>query len=68
MCVKSKRRASTAIFRKTPNSTPPKSANRCWTCRFGEIEDKVARAQVIDVSKLSGDKVVFGAHGGVGGW
>jgi transcription elongation factor GreA len=26
-----------------------------------EIEDKVARAQVIEVSKLSGDKVVFGA-------
>src|SRR5262245_62558632 len=26
-----------------------------------EIEDKIARAQVIDVSKLSGDKVVFGA-------
>src|ERR671932_587397 len=26
-----------------------------------EIEDKLARAQVIDVAKLSGDKVVFGA-------
>lgn len=26
-----------------------------------DIEDKVARAQVIEVSKLSGDKVVFGA-------
>ena len=26
-----------------------------------EIEDRLARAQVIDVSKLSGDKVVFGA-------
>jgi transcription elongation factor GreA len=26
-----------------------------------EIEDKMARAQVIDVSQLSGDKVVFGA-------
>jgi len=26
-----------------------------------EIEDKVARAQVIDVSKLSGEKIVFGA-------
>lgn len=26
-----------------------------------EMEDKIARAQVIDVSKLSGDKVVFGA-------
>lgn len=26
-----------------------------------DMEDKLARAQVIDVSKLSGDKVVFGA-------
>jgi len=26
-----------------------------------EIEDKIARAQVIEVSKLSGDKIVFGA-------
>ena len=26
-----------------------------------EIEDKIARAQVIDISKLSGDRVVFGA-------
>ena len=26
-----------------------------------EIEDKIARAQVIEVGKLSGDKVVFGA-------
>jgi len=26
-----------------------------------ECEDKIARAQVIDITKLSGDKVVFGA-------
>jgi transcription elongation factor GreA len=26
-----------------------------------EVDDKLARAQVIDISKLSGDKVVFGA-------
>lgn len=26
-----------------------------------EMEDKIARAQVIDVSKLSGEKIVFGA-------
>jgi len=29
--------------------------------RVREIEDKIARAQVIDVSKLSGDTVKFGA-------
>ncbi len=26
-----------------------------------ELEDRIARAQVIDISKLSGDKIVFGA-------
>lgn len=29
--------------------------------RIAEIEDKLARAQVIDVTKLSGDQVKFGA-------
>ncbi len=29
--------------------------------RIAEIEDKMARAQVIDVSKLSGKQVKFGA-------
>jgi len=29
--------------------------------RVGELEDKVARAEVIDVSKLSGKTVMFGA-------
>ncbi|HEY1541984.1 MAG TPA: transcription elongation factor GreA [Xanthobacteraceae bacterium] len=29
--------------------------------RIAEIEDKLARAEVIDVSKLSGDTVMFGA-------
>lgn len=29
--------------------------------RVSELEDKIARAQVIDVSKLSGDQVKFGA-------
>jgi transcription elongation factor GreA len=30
--------------------------------RIKEIEDKLARAEIIDPSKLSGDKVAFGAH------
>lgn len=29
--------------------------------RVGELEDKIARAEVIDVSKLSGKTVMFGA-------
>ena len=29
--------------------------------RIAEIEDKIARAQIIDISKLSGDQVKFGA-------
>ena len=29
--------------------------------RIAEIEDKISRAEVIDVSKLSGDTVMFGA-------
>ena len=29
--------------------------------RIGELEDLIARAEVIDVSKLSGDKIKFGA-------
>jgi transcription elongation factor GreA len=29
--------------------------------RIAELEDKIARAEVIDVSKLSGDTITFGA-------
>lgn len=29
--------------------------------RIRELEDKISRAEVIDISKLSGEKVVFGA-------
>ena len=29
--------------------------------RVGELEDLIARAEVIDVTKLSGDKIKFGA-------
>jgi transcription elongation factor GreA len=30
--------------------------------RVLELEDKMARAEVINVTKLSGDRVIFGAH------
>ena len=29
--------------------------------RVGELEDKIARAEIIDISKLSGKQVMFGA-------
>ncbi len=33
-----------------------------WTeARVAELEDKISRAEVIDISKLSGDTVTFGA-------
>ncbi len=33
-----------------------------WTeARMAELEDKISRAEVIDISKLSGDTVTFGA-------
>ena len=35
---------------------------QCWIeGRIAVIEDQIARAQVIDISKLSGDQVKFGA-------
>jgi transcription elongation factor GreA len=34
-----------------------------WTeARVAELEDKLSRADIIDISKLSGDTVKFGAH------
>ena len=34
-----------------------------WTeARVAELEDKISRAEVIDISKLSGDTVKFGAR------
>jgi len=34
-----------------------------WTeARVAELEDKISRADIIDVSRLSGDTVKFGAH------
>mgnify|MGYP003449323357 FL=1 len=34
-----------------------------WTeARVSELEDKISRAEVIDITKLSGDTVMFGAQ------
>ena len=40
---------------------PPRSSSRTTRARIAELEDKLARAEVIDVSKLSGDTIKFGA-------
>ena len=58
---RSPRRAPTAICRRTPNITPPRKRSRINEGRIAELEDKIARAEVIDVSKLSGDTIKFGA-------
>ena len=50
-----------ATCRKTPNTTPRASARASSRAASCELEDKIARAEVIDVSKLSGKVVKFGA-------
>jgi transcription elongation factor GreA len=46
------RRASTAISRRTPSITPRATAE-LHRGRVLELEDKISRAEIIDVSKLS---------------
>ncbi len=50
-----------ATSRRTPSITPPRNSSRTTRARIAELEDKIARADVIDVSKLSGDTIKFGA-------
>ena len=54
-------RARTAISRRTRSITPPRNQQSHNEGRIAELEDKLARAEVIDVSKLSGDTIKFGA-------
>ena len=53
--------ARTATCRRTPSITPPRRCSRTTRARIAELEDKLARAEIIDVSKLSGDTIKFGA-------
>ena len=50
-----------ATCRRTRSITPPRRSQSHNEGRIAELEDKLARAEVIDVSKLSGDTVKFGA-------
>ncbi len=43
-----------ATFRRMRNITPPRSARAFIEGRVMELEDKIGRADVIDISKLSG--------------
>ena len=54
-------RARTATCPRTRSITPPRNSSRSTRARIAELEDKLARAEVIDVSKLSGDTIKFGA-------
>ena len=51
-----------ATFRRTPSTTPPRKRTACNEGRIAELEDKLSRAEIIDVSKLTGSKTIkFGA-------
>ena len=43
-----------AIFPRTPNITPPRRQQSLNEGRIAELEDKLSRAEIIDVSKLTG--------------
>ena len=44
---------------RTPSTTRRRRSSRTSRAGFLNLNDWIARAEVIDVSKLSGDKVVF---------
>ena len=50
-----------ATCARTPSTTRRKEKQSHIEGRILNLNDWIARAEVIDVSKLSGDKVVFGA-------
>ena len=58
---RSPRRARMATCRRTRSITPPRKQQSHNEGRIAELEDKLARAEIIDVSKLSGDTIKFGA-------
>ena len=50
-----------ATSRRTRNITRRRNSSRITRAVIAELEDKLARADIIDVSKLSGDTIKFGA-------
>ena len=49
-----------AICRKTRNTTQPATGRVSSRDEFGELEDIISRAEVINTAKLSGETVTFG--------
>jgi hypothetical protein len=49
------------IWPKILNIRLPKQTRKSMRARIDKLEDKLSRAEVIDVSQLSGDIVKFGA-------
>jgi transcription elongation factor GreA len=52
------------VFRASPDPCGIRSslvAGPHYEARIAELEDKLARAEIIDISKLSGDTIKFGA-------
>ena len=50
-----------ATFRRTPNITPPRKRRASTRAASPSSRTSSSRAEVIDVSKLSGEQVKFGA-------
>ena len=55
------KRAPMATFRKTPNTTPPRSSRASTKAASRGSSPLLALAEIIDVTKLSGSTVKFGA-------
>src|ERR1700751_2925127 len=53
--------ADDSTLAENPEYQAVKSEQEINEARIAELEDKLARAEVIDVSKLSGDTIKFGA-------
>ena len=57
----SPKRARSAICRKMPSITRPRRLSPTTKVGFLELESLISRAEVIDVTKLTGDRIKFGA-------
>jgi transcription elongation factor GreA len=59
--MRSRKRAPTATLSENAEYHAAKERQGQVEAQIADIEDRVSRAQIIDPSSLSGDKIVFGA-------